>query len=180
MEVTGWAPEHSDALREYVAQGMSFAKIAKAINAKFNTHYTRSAAIGRARRLGLTTPEGSPPAPPLTPMPQLNRSGRPREARSIEFPWPTPVFEKAPPVELRCVGIEPRHLSLVELEYGDCRYPYGGDSDGESITFCGHRRRPGSSYCTPHFHLSRNPEPEAELETEPSPSIAPLHLGEPA
>ncbi|MGY3616642.1 GcrA family cell cycle regulator [Bradyrhizobium sp. USDA 10063] len=177
MEVTGWAPEHSDALREYFAQSMSFAKIAKAINARFNTDYTRSAAIGRARRLGLTMPDGSPPAPPrLTPVPQLNRSAEPREPRSIEFHWRMPVFEKAPPVELRCVEIEPRHLSLVELEHGDCRYPYGGDSDGEPITFCGHRRRPGSSYCTPHFHLSRNPE----LETETSPSIAPLRQGEPA
>ena len=61
------------------------------------------------------------------------------------------------PVKLRCVGIEPRHLSLVELEKGDCRYPYGGDEEGEAITFCGHPRRPGSSYCTPHFHLSRDP-----------------------
>ncbi|MFH0296106.1 GcrA family cell cycle regulator [Bradyrhizobium sp. 31Argb] len=177
MELTGWAPEHSDALREYIAQGMSFAKIAKAINARFNTDYTRSAAIGRARRLGLTMSDSSPPAPPrLTPVPQLIRSNEPREPRSIEFNWPMPVFEKAPQVQLRCAEIEPRHLSLVELEYEDCRYPYGGDSDGEPITFCGHRRRPGSSYCTPHFHLSRNPE----LETEPSPSTTPLSLGEPA
>ncbi|MCA1455298.1 hypothetical protein I6F35_19105 [Bradyrhizobium sp. BRP22] len=179
MELTGWAPEHSDALREYFAQGMSFAKIAKAINARFNTDYTRSAAIGRARRLGLTTSGSLPPAPPrLTPVPQLNRSSERRECepRSIEFRWPMPVFEKAPPVELRCVEIEPRHLSLVELEHGDCRYPYGGDSDGEPITFCGHRRRPGSSYCTAHFDLSRDPEPE----TEPSPSIVPLREDEPA
>ena len=63
--------------------------------------------------------------------------------------------------ELRCVEVGPRHLSLIDLERGDCRYPYGGDEEGEAITFCGHPRRPGSSYCTPHFHLSRNPvEPE--------------------
>jgi GcrA cell cycle regulator len=24
--------------------------------------------------------------------------------------------------------------------------------------FCGHPRQPGSCYCTPHFHLTRNPE----------------------
>jgi GcrA cell cycle regulator len=177
MEVTGWAPEHSDALREYFAQGMSFAKIANAINARFNTDYTRSAAIGRARRLGLTISDNSPSAPlRLTPVPQLNRSSELRQPRSIDFIWQMPIFEKAPPVELRCAEIEPRHLSLVELEYGDCRYPYGGDSDGEPITFCGHRRRPGSSYCAPHFDLSRNPE----LDTEPPPGTAPLHLGEPA
>ena len=54
-------------------------------------------------------------------------------------------------------------LSLIELEHGDCRYPYGGDEEGEAITFCGHPRRPGSSYCGPHFQLSRNPvEPHDE------------------
>ena len=68
-----------------------------------------------------------------------------------------PVFKEIKPVKLRCVAIEPRHLSLIELERGDCRYPYGGDEEGEAITFCGHPRRPGSSYCAPHFHLSRNP-----------------------
>ena len=61
------------------------------------------------------------------------------------------------------IKIEPRHLSLTDLEHGDCRYPYGGDEEGEAITFCGHARRNGSSYCTPHFHLSRNPIPPPEL-----------------
>jgi GcrA cell cycle regulator len=76
-----------------------------------------------------------------------------------------PPFEGTKPVELRCVEIDPRHLSLFELERGDCRYPYGGDEAGEAITFCGHPRRPGSSYCTPHFHLSRDPIVPAERAT---------------
>jgi len=53
-------------------------------------------------------------------------------------------------------------LSLIDLEPGDCRYPYGGDEDGEAITFCGHPRRQGSSYCTPHFHLTRGPGTASE------------------
>ena len=52
--------------------------------------------------------------------------------------------------------------SLVDLERGDCRYPYGGDEEGEAITFCGHPRRPGSSYCAPHFHLSCRPGTPSE------------------
>ena len=63
-----------------------------------------------------------------------------------------------------------RHLELIELEAGDCRYPYGGEEEGEAITFCGHPRRKGSSYCTPHFHLARNPDSPAERV----PSVAPL------
>jgi GcrA cell cycle regulator len=87
-----------------------------------------------------------------------------------------PAFEKAEPAELRCVEIAPRHLSLIELERGDCHYPYGGDSEGEAITFCGHPRRRGSSYCTPHFHLSRNPN----LPSEQVASTASLRVVEPA
>jgi GcrA cell cycle regulator len=50
MELANWAPEHSAALRDYFVQGMSFSRIASAINAKFKTAYSRNATIGRARR----------------------------------------------------------------------------------------------------------------------------------
>lgn len=53
--------------------------------------------------------------------------------------------------QFRCVETNPRHLTLLDLEPGDCRHPYG---DGP-MTFCGHPKRPGSSYCTPHFHENR-------------------------
>jgi GcrA cell cycle regulator len=77
MQSTNWANEHSDALREYLAKGMSCSAIAKAINARFK-------------------PEFVPPTP---------RSERPETAR------------------LRCVEIDPRRLSLTDLEPGDCRTP---------------------------------------------------------
>ncbi len=68
-----------------------------------------------------------------------------------------PVFEPVESPKLRCADVDPRHLSLLELGGDDCRYPYGGNEDGEAITFCGHVRREGSSYCTAHFHLTRGP-----------------------
>jgi GcrA cell cycle regulator len=71
------------------------------------------------------------------------------------------------PAKLRCVGIRPRLVSLAKLENGDCRYPYGGDKDGEAITFCGHPRFRGSSYCAPHFHLTRAPALDAERPAGP-------------
>ena len=76
----------------------------------------------------------------------------------------TAILKSQEPPKLRCAEVEPRHLSLIELERGDCRYPYGGDEEGEAITFCGHPRQPGSSYCTPHFQLSRNPVASPERE----------------
>ena len=134
MQSTNWASEHSDALREYLAKGMSFAEIADAINARFKTAYSRSAAIGRSRRMGFAGPD---------------------RAKDLPKHWPAPS-------KLRCVEIDPRHLSLTDLEPDDCRYPYGGEEESEAITFCGHPRRQGSSYCAPHFHLTRGPGTASE------------------
>lgn len=163
MELSNWAPEHSDALRELIAKGMSFSEAAQAINSRFNTSYTRSAALGRARRLRLEADDRQKPSLPTKPIDLRDIVElRPSASRAAALLWPTPVFKEARPVKLRCVAIEPRHLALIQLECGDCRYPYGGDEEGEAITFCGHPRRPGSSYCTPHFHLSRDPIVPAE------------------
>src|SRR4051794_37005672 len=94
MEPSYWASEHSDALREFIALGLSWSEAGAAINRKFETGYTRNAVQGRARRMGLMAPRppGSSPGAP----PTLNRLGgiRPAEPR---IPWlrrPMPVFER--------------------------------------------------------------------------------------
>jgi len=169
MQSASWTPEHSAALREFLGRSMSYSEIAEAINTRFNTAYTRNAAIGRAQRMGLAGPERSGgPSRPGKQYRQLFKAKAPRLHRlreryaTLEMVWPMPVFEAAEPVKLRCVEIDPRHLSLLELERGDCRYPYGGDAEGEAITFCGHPRRPGSSYCAPHLDLTRGPGTASE------------------
>jgi GcrA cell cycle regulator len=96
--------------------------------------------------------------------------------KSIACGRPAPFFEDARPFKLRCVESEPRRLSLLDLGRGDCRYPYGGDEEGEAISFCGHPRQRGSSYCTPHFHLTRNPA----LPSEPAERLASPRTVEPA
>ncbi|MBR0795880.1 hypothetical protein JQ615_10805 [Bradyrhizobium jicamae] len=167
MEAMNWPPEHSAVLRELRARGMSYTAIADTINARFNTAYTRNAALGRAQRMGLGAlerPEPSlpgyldPPRPSL--MPEPLGAGRLREVRvdprTDLLRGPDIFTGRVEMPVLRCAEVAPRHLSLLELDCGDCRYPYGGDADGESITFCGHPRRPGSRYCTPHFHLTRD------------------------
>jgi len=180
MQSTDWPAEHCGALREYRAIGMSFLQIAKAINAKFRTAYSRSAVIGRARRMGLTGPGRRKdelrhwlkrPAKA-----KARRLPRPPQRHVPEPRRPTPVLARTEVAKLRCVDIEPRHLRFVDLEAPDCRYPYGGDKDGETITFCGHPRRPGSSYCAPHFHLTRGPG----ARSEPASGAVPLRLVEAA
>jgi GcrA cell cycle regulator len=161
-----WPPEHCDALREYLAKGMSFAEAAGAINARYDTDYSRNATIGRAKRMGLAAldrPKRLSRVPQQLNTPQLRKS-----CESAVEAKPEPLISQRPErVKLRCVQIVPRHLPLVELEAGDCRYPYGGDTDGEAITFCGHRQREGSSYCLGHFNLTRGPGTASERAAIP-------------
>jgi GcrA cell cycle regulator len=156
---SSWAVEHSQALREYLEKGLSYSQIADAINERFNTAYTRNATIGRARRMGLSGSKqtDAPLWPKALPQPSLARLNKLRARLSTGFRPRPEVLRRAAELNLRCVGVVPRHLSLLELEDGDCRYPYGGDEEGEAITFCGHPRREGSSYCNSHFHLTSNP-----------------------
>ena len=166
MQSWSWTAEHCEALRAHVAAGLSFSQAAEALNATFGTAYTRNAVIGRARRMKLAVRARPGPAVlrmPKPAAPRVHAGGNPdgasREAASAAM--------RAAPVKLRCVGVQPRLVTFDELGEGDCRYPYGGDRDGEAITFCGHPRFRGTSYCAPHFHLTRGPRIEPERPAGP-------------
>ena len=175
MQPSNWPPAHCAALREHLRRGMSYSEIAVAINARFNTAYSRSATIGRARRMGLAVidrpreaardPENGLTRPLRAEAGQPGLRGLHERYAAALLLRPMPVFEPVEMIPLRCVDVVPRHLSLFELQAGDCLYPYGGDEEGEAVTFCGHPRRRHSSYCAAHFDLTRAPgtvsEPEA-------------------
>jgi GcrA cell cycle regulator len=179
MQSTDWPREHTQALSELHAKGMSYGEIAKEINARFGTAYTRNATLGRGKRIGLVAPKTAKPQrqPPRRKdksknkrknkaMAETRASSRPtRPDGDRDQPVPQPVVKRAPPV-LRCVGISPRLIAFDALEPGDCRYPYGGDKDGEPVAFCGHPRRQGSSYCTPHHEFSRDPDLTERMERQ--------------
>lgn len=161
-----WASEHCSALRECLAKGMSHAEAADTINVRFGTAYSRNATIGRAKRMGLAAldrPKRLSRAPQQPNAPQPRKSGE----RAAELKPEPAAAERPHRVKLRCVQIMPRHLSLIELEPGDCRYPYGGDTEGDAITFCGHPQREGSSYCLGHFNLTRGPGTASERAAVP-------------
>jgi GcrA cell cycle regulator len=162
MEPSNWAPAHSDALRKYFAIGMSFAEIARAINRKFKTHYSRCAAIGRARRLGLGVTRRLEEVIPMLPKAQSSNLHRTVKSQEALAKWLARLAVRKEIPKLRCAEVDPRGLSLLELEAGDCRYPYGGDEESEAISFCGRPKRKGSSYCAAHSHLTRNPDAVAE------------------
>jgi GcrA cell cycle regulator len=165
MQSKDWTQKQSKALREYLAKGMSYSAIAKAINATFKTDFSRNAALSRAKRMqlvGTGRPDRPKPPPPVTPA----TPRRVLERGAAGMPWFPPAFKSKEMPELRCADVAPRHLSLMELKRGDCRYPYGGDKEGEAMTFCGHRRRPGSSYCAAHFDLTIGPGTASERDAD--------------
>ena len=159
-----WAPPHCDALRKLLASSLSYSEIAAALNAIFQTTYSRSATIGRAKRMGLAGTRPAERPEPLSEARLPSRHGS-REPHGGEFRRRVPILEAVEPVELRCADIDPRHLSLADLQAGDCRYPYGGDEEDEPITFCGHPRHETSSYCAAHFELTRSTEAAPEAAT---------------
>ncbi len=155
---SGWLPEHDNALREWVAKGMSRRDAAAELNEKFGTKFTRSAVIGRCFRR------------------KIKSADRPGDNMKTVKKKPSPIIKpkivagpiriEQPPrmardeAEIRCATIEPRHLTLLELQRDDCRYPYG-DSP-EPITHCGHPKcsvlnsegnAVESSYCAAHHAL---------------------------
>jgi GcrA cell cycle regulator len=169
MQSFSWTAEHSAALQEYVTRGMSYAEAADALNARFGTAYTRSAALGRGKRLGLVVPPRREVASKLAKraVPSKAAFTAPQERDPARASMSVESIERAEPVKLRCVGIRPRLVPLIELEDGECRYPYGGDRDDEPIMFCGHPRFRSSPYCAPHFHLTRRPAVEADRPAGP-------------
>ena len=157
-----WQPEHIDALREHLTEGKSFARIAVLINQQFGTAYTRNSMIGKSHRLGLKSinPSGVNISPPRVRKPKAQPATEHKIRRKFEVITILPANGNSSAVrlrrttrlelaELRCVPIEPRNLTLLDLERGDCRYPYGD----RQIIFCGHPVIYGSSYCAGHHHL---------------------------
>jgi GcrA cell cycle regulator len=169
---TVWHDDHSNALREYLADGkLSFSRISGELNARFGTRYSRNAVIGRAGRMGLNNHDRKP----TMPNPARIRKRKPRN-RIIQANGNSNRLRiiESEPFELRCVEITPRAISISQLEPDDCRYPYGM---GAEITFCGHgplhqqitfdrltgeSTKKTSSYCKAHHFLCVGPGTHSE------------------
>lgn len=126
----------------------SYQIIAATLNAEFGTQFTRCAVIGKINRLGLSNRRLPADRPVATPRPRA-----PRERVRSERMNARPPMESVETVKLRCVEITPLHLSLLDLDPGLCKYPYGGDAEGETISFCGHPSIKSRPYCMPHLAL---------------------------
>lgn len=166
--VSVWTEERVDQLRAMYANGISCSRIA----AELGVGFTRNAVIGKVHRMGLPLRgQGRQEPQPKKPRVYKKRehkakvrivpaNGNSSQLRVIQV-------SETSLAELRCAEVTPRGLTLLELQAGDCRYPYG-DSD---FTFCGHPKISGSSYCPKHFALTR-PLPSERRATQRIPTPA--------
>ena len=169
MEPTNWAPEHSDALRELSCQrhvlfGDREGDQFKVQHHLFAQRGARSRQADGACGRGAAGSRRMRAKPPT--LPDSWRSSLDRAQDRPRFLGRRRCSREAKPNKLRCVEIEPRHLSLIDLEHGDCRYPYGGDEEGEAITFCGHPRRAGFELLHAAFSFEPRPDPAAGARGE--------------
>lgn len=146
-----WPVEHDEALIRLVGERFSFAQVAEKMSRDFAKAFTRNMCCGRAHRLGVTSTvprKPSKPRPPrirkgdVTAVGIIGRTERRKPAAQ--------TFAADPSTGLRIADVVPHHLSLLDLEPGQCRWPYG-DSN---YTFCGCEQFDGTSYCGAHLLLS--------------------------
>jgi hypothetical protein len=105
----------------------TFEQIACQLSDEFEMHITKSACVGRARRLGL-----------------------PQRLLFVRR-----VKVKAPPKPVTVARIEeqtsePRLVTIFELEHGECRWPFG---DEAPFLFCGLPVHKQSSWCRKHHKM---------------------------
>ena len=147
-----WTDERNRLLVEFQAT-LSRSLLAERINERTGSNFTRNAVIGRLKRVGLCEPAQLGQV-------KLVKSSANHAYRGSLGPIVQKINKEAKqpkltPVPFVCqpVEVEPLHLALIDLESDQCRQPYGTGP----YTFCGHAKRPGSSYCWAHSAVNEVP-----------------------
>lgn len=198
-----WTEDRVKAARAYYDTGKSAGKCAAALSVDFGFPITRNSVVGLWFRQKFNGRATEPPK---------SRSSTPRRAKDLSKRERVVIIRPAkgekptskkiqhiiagtcgslriiestsaslPP--LRTVDVTPLYLSLLDLQHGQCRYPYG-DKD---FRFCGCRTGPGRPYCEPHQalttsrqHLTGHSRPHwgAIRRKSALPRVISIHAGE--
>jgi GcrA cell cycle regulator len=118
---------------------------------------SRSAIMGKLRRLGLLRNDRRPRVPIrraarlLKTTEQVSKPPQKPKKRQNTRPLPPPEPYKAPPPPpLPPIG----SFGLLDLRHGHCRWP--GPQDRAPWTFCGAPQLFDSSYCSEHHAMAHN------------------------
>lgn len=142
-----WQDQHVEALKRHVANGLSFSRISAELYAEFNVNYSRNACIGKAQRLGLSASKSAPKSDAVAHRLAVRAkepSTRSTVGRMRSASFRSPSQRVRP---LRAAPAEPLHLAFEDLQFGQCRYPFG---EGP-FTFCGCPAE--GSWCDAHHVL---------------------------
>ena len=144
MIYTEWTEEREQLLRELNDTG-SNAWIAREINKKTGSNFSRNAIIGKRNRLGLQCTKVFSRGPKEA----KDRVKKPKKPRHFRYGFS--AFGEPIPADLEFVRKFERRIPpaiflgvpLLELKNNSCRFPRGE----KPILFCGQPKREGSSYC---------------------------------
>lgn len=157
-----WTYIETDRLRQLVSEGHTAAVMAEAMG------ITRSAILGRLRRMGISIGKNKdrskPPSPP--PKPELvfyrtyvaEKKPRPR----VRLKADQGVFKKQTKEEA------PHQCLIHDLNGSTCRWPLWG-SKAHSVSrryYCGNHAAPGKAYCSNHASIAYY-RPHSSLEPSP-------------
>lgn len=158
-----WTPEMDSILRENAGK-IPYAEIGKMFGV------SKAAISGRANRLGIANSTGVPRGERrLTPEEYGARLAERRRKDAIKKRllrsdtakprrrMPEMIDKRFVPAQ---VDVTPLHIDLLDLEQGQCRFPYG---DRPPFTFCGCPALKGFSYCGPHQEITHT---EARMDAE--------------
>lgn len=136
-----WTATRVDDLRRMIEQKYSSSQAAVELG------ITRSAAIGKAHRLGINFKS---------------------EIKTNSTVQATVRRKRIAQRKFKVIPMEPepdsRNLEFGELEKNDCRYPVTED---RPFLFCGQPKAEGSSYCAHHHHKCWQPAPARVREARP-------------
>lgn len=147
-----WSVDVIETLRAGWSDGDSCSQIAVTIWDVHRISVSRNAVIGKIHRLGLSRPTFATKAKRQKPERSANYGP---VVQKINANRAAPAVKAEPFVCQEAVEIVPLHLSLIDLETGQCKWPFGNGP----FTFCGNQTHAGASYCPGHHKISRSPTP---------------------
>lgn len=154
-----WTQEADAALRARVGVIPSYAVIAGELSKLFGHHITRNAALGRARRIGLSSgPRVRIDRPPreYKPRPAVYFRKRATVANARGHRPQTELPDLPPPADDPLIVPIEQRRSILDLGADDCRWPFG-DPGSVEFYLCGGRVREGDSYCQHHCRMAYRP-----------------------
>jgi GcrA cell cycle regulator len=174
-----WPQQAINQMQRLRAAGVSLTRIAAQIGAAFDVDLTRGAIAGKINRLdwprlphapreiarALARPHlpGRQKGKPATaPSPQRQAIPKPESRLSIR---------KRKLAMARDLAPKPNYLTLLQLRFDSCRFPYG-EPGADSFRFCGARvEEAGASYCDAHQAVCFTPYARSRRQSERAESL---------